>query len=286
MSEALALSFDSADGFSHMQRVSKMFSSSALVPEAFRGEAGLPNCVIALEMAMRMKASPLAVMQNIYIVHGKPSWSSTFIIACINTCGKFRPLRFDVAGAGDDRTCIAWTTEVDVTIPVEVRTLQQAREQSLPVLESPPVSVKMAKDEGWYGKNGSKWKTMPELMLRYRAATLFGRLYAPELLMGMRTMEEAIDIESTVVAPKEQPTFERKAKEESKTEPTGTPHERLLFLCKNCQISESEILTILQRKGLTAAEELMAVADTALIDVEKNWDAFVTQVKIDRKGAK
>lgn len=99
---------------------------------------------------------------------------------------------------------------------------------------------------------------------------------------GAMAIEEAFAEEPK----KEQPTFERKAKEESKTEPTGTLYERLLFLCKNCQISEAEILTILQRKGLTAAEELMAVADAALIDVEKNWDAFVAQVKIDRKGAK
>jgi hypothetical protein len=52
----------------------------------------------------------------------------------------------------------------------------------------------MAKAEGWFGKNGSKWKTMPDLMLRYRAATFFGRLYCPELLMGMKVQEEVIDV--------------------------------------------------------------------------------------------
>ena len=36
---------------------------------------------------------------------------------------------------------------------------------------------------------------MPELMLRYRAATFFGRLYAPDILMGMRTAEELGDID-------------------------------------------------------------------------------------------
>ena len=52
----------------------------------------------------------------------------------------------------------------------------------------------MAKAEGWLTKTGSKWQTMPELMLKYRAAAFFGRLYAPEVLMGMQTAEEVIDI--------------------------------------------------------------------------------------------
>jgi hypothetical protein len=125
-----------------------------------------------------MQASPLAVMQNLYIVHGKPSWSSQFIIAAVNATGKFSPLRFVLTGEGDDKTCIAWAEE------------KETKER----LESPPISIGMAKAEGWYQKKGSKWQTMPELMLRYRTATLFGRLYAPEVLMGMKTYEEAEDI--------------------------------------------------------------------------------------------
>jgi hypothetical protein len=117
-------------------------------------------------------------MQNLYIVHGKPGWSAQFIIAAINSTGKFSPLRFAVTGEGDDKGCIAWATE------------NATKER----LESPRVSIDMARKEGWLDKAGSKWKTMPELMLRYRAATFFGRLYAPEVLMGMKTVEEIVDI--------------------------------------------------------------------------------------------
>lgn len=170
--------------FKHIQRVATMFSKSDLVPTTFQGDKGLPNCVIALEMSKRMNASPLAIMQQMYIVHGKPSWSSSFIISCINTCGKFSPLRFDVTGEGDKKTCVAWAIEKESGVR----------------LEGAPVSIEMAKKEGWYGKAGSKWQSMPDLMLRYRAATFFGRVYAPELLMGMVTQEEAIDITSQVVA--------------------------------------------------------------------------------------
>ncbi len=173
----------SVDSFTHMQRVAKMLSVSDIVPDMFKGEKGVANCVIALEMANRMGASYLAVMQNIYIVYGKPGWSSTFIIACINTCGRYSPLRFLVTGEGDKKTCTAWALE------------KETQER----LESPPVSIGMAKSEGWFDKKGSKWQTMPDLMLRYRAATLFGRLYAPEILMGMRTVEEVLDVESELV---------------------------------------------------------------------------------------
>ena len=161
--------------FEHIQRVAKMFASSDLIPTTFKGN--IANCTIALEMAHRMGANPMAVMQNLYIVHGRPGWSAQFIIACLAQCGKFSPLRFRVIGEGDSKTCTAWAKEIDTG----------------ETLEGPPVSIAMAKAEGWFGKNGSKWQTMPDLMLRYRAATFFGRLYAPDLLMGMQTAEELSD---------------------------------------------------------------------------------------------
>jgi hypothetical protein len=185
--------FGSSLAFEFMQRQATMLASSALVPKEF-SIVGVPpqekatkiaNVVIALEMATRMGASPLAVMQNLYIVHGKPSWSSTFIIAAINGCGRFSAMKFEMSGEGDNRTCVAVATE-------------KATGEKL---DSPPVSVAIAKKEGWFSKSGSKWQTMPELMLRYRAATLFGRLYAPEILMGMRSAEELEDIEDATLSP-------------------------------------------------------------------------------------
>lgn len=168
--------FGNASAFDLIQRQAKLLAASALVPKEFQGN--IANCVIALEMASRIGASPLMICQNLYIVHGKPGWSSQFIIAAINASGKFSPLRFEIAGEGDKRTCVAWA--------IEKGTDQR--------LESPPVSIEMAKKEGWSTKNGSKWQTMPELMLRYRTATFFGRLYAPEILMGMRTEDELKDV--------------------------------------------------------------------------------------------
>ena len=169
-------SFTDTIAFEHSQRVAKMLSSSNLIPKEYQGN--IQNTMIALEMANRIGASPLMVMQNLYIVHGKPSWSSSFIIAAINNCKRFTPLRFKKKGEGDSLTCQAWANDLN--------TNQK--------LEGPVVSMEMAKKEGWVGRAGSKWQTMPELMIMYRAAAFFGRLYSPDILMGMHTVDEVQDI--------------------------------------------------------------------------------------------
>ncbi len=184
-SETTLSVFGSEAGFVAGQRMAKMLSSSSLVPDAYRGEAGLPNAIIAVDMAQRMGANPLMVMQNLYIVHGRPAWSSQFLIACLNACGRFSPLRYIIDGTGDDYGCRA-----------------VANDRAGNLLEGPRVSIAMAKAEGWMSKAGSKWKTLPELMLRYRSATFFARTYGPELTMGIPTSDEVIDIDgANPVAP-------------------------------------------------------------------------------------
>lgn len=223
----VAPGFDSLQGFELMQRAARLLSSSTLVPVAYRqtiekldrygnvkesreNPNALANSVVALNMAQRMGADPLMVMQNLYIVEGRPSWSSQWIIAAINGCGRFSPLRFRIESRGEreveykstywennqrhtkvekvkinDKVCVAWAIE----------------KETGEVIESPAVSIEMAVLEGWYTKNGSKWQTMDEVMLRYRTASFFGKLYAPELLMGLQTVEEAQDIIEATTAP-------------------------------------------------------------------------------------
>jgi hypothetical protein len=161
--------------FDHVQRVAKALSSSTVVPKDYQNN--IPNTIVALEMAHRIGCSPMMVMQNMDIIHGKPSWKSTFIIASINSSKRFDPLQFEMSGEGDNYGCVAWT-----------------RNKHGDVVRGPKVTIGIAKAEGWYQKTGSKWKTIPELMLQYRSAAFFGRLHCPEILMGMHTADEVIDI--------------------------------------------------------------------------------------------
>jgi hypothetical protein len=174
--------------FENAQRIAKALASSALVPKDYQGQSGLANVLVAMEIAGRMSLSPLQVMQNLHIIHGRPSWSSQFIIAMVNGCGRFSPLDYEMTGEGESLACYAFAKELSTD----------------KVLKGPTVSMAMAKREGWATKSGSKWQTMPELMVRYRAAAFWGRLYVPEFLVGMKTQEEVIDIEPVDVT--EQPT--------------------------------------------------------------------------------
>lgn len=164
---------NNTEKFELVQRQAKALSLSTMIPKDYQNN--IPNTLVALEMAQRLGASPLMVMQNLHIIHGRPSWSSTFIIAALNSCGRFSALRFDMEG---DK-CRAVATE-------------HATGHDL---QGPWVTMDMAKAEGWLTKPGSKWKTMPELMMRYRAAAFFGRLYAPEIMMGMHTEFEVQDMQ-------------------------------------------------------------------------------------------
>lgn len=241
------MGFGSLQSFEFMQRTAKMFSSSSMVPSSYQAmttkgygdrqtvepnPSALANCVIALDMSQRMNANPLMIMQNLHIIEGRPSWSSQFIIAAINGCGKFSPLRFDLEWLDEidaafstfdwvdqpngrskkfetkhsirikNARCVAWTVERGVQVPnFSLEDLKKhggvygcCKTYGVPILESAPVTMEMAVAEGWFGKNGSKWKSMPDLMMRYRSAAFFGRIYAPELLMGLPAAEEIHDI--------------------------------------------------------------------------------------------
>lgn len=167
--------FETTESFQLAQRIAQVFSTSDMVPAQYKGNIG--NCIIALEMASRIGSSPLMVMQNLHVIQGKPAWSSSFLIATLNACGKFSPLRYEEDDEQGGRTR-AWAVE----------------KHSGEKLYGVWVSMEMADAEGWTKKGGSKWKSMPELMRRYRAASFFTRQFAPEISMGLQTAEEVIDV--------------------------------------------------------------------------------------------
>ena len=169
--------FGTSDNFIMANQMAKALSSSTIVPREYQGNVS--NCLVAIEQANRLKVSPLMVMQNLYVIQGRPSWSSKFLIAAINGSGKFdMELQYEETKKdGKPYSCLAWTTKNGRRV------------------EGMTVDMQMAKDEGWLTKNGSKWKTMPALMLRYRAASFFSSLNCPELTLGLYTKEEAETID-------------------------------------------------------------------------------------------
>lgn len=168
-------------------RTATMISKSGLVPDNYRNSP--ENCLIAIDLANRQGLSPMMVMQNLYVVKGKPAWSGSFCAAAINGCGKFTPLEY--LWSGDPGT------------PSFGCTAQATRRANGSLCQSETITLQMAKDEGWIDKNGSKWKTIPRQMMMYRAASFFARAHCPEVLLGIQTAEEVQDVSGYEDAQKE-----------------------------------------------------------------------------------
>ena len=181
--EIVRLGMDTLQGFEGLQRAGKLLSVSPLVPKDYRDNPA--SCAIALNLANRIGCDPLMVMQNLFIVQGRPGWGAQFLIATFNSCGRFTALRFEFSGTEgqDEWGCRAWA--------VELSTNQR--------IQGAKVTIKLAKAEGWFAKSGSKWQTMPEQMLMYRCASWFIKAYAPEVSMGLQTKEELEDIDGEVI---------------------------------------------------------------------------------------
>lgn len=220
--------FFSKNGFELACRIAKAFSTSDAVPSQFRqftekkagstvslveNPAALGNCLVAFEVSRSVGLSTVAVMQNADVIQGKLRWSSKFQIAAINSSGRFSPLKFKLTNLGrikakykeklgwnnelrrfnfaeheveiDNWECIAWAYELDAN-----------RRPTQEIVQSIPVTMQMAVEEGWYSKEGSKWQgSMRFQMLQYRAGTFFGSIYAPDIIMGMgKSLEEEHDI--------------------------------------------------------------------------------------------
>jgi hypothetical protein len=164
------------ESFTQLARVARAFSTTAIVPEAYRGKP--EDCMVAIDMANRLGVSPLMVMQNLYVVKGKPSWSGQACMALVQNCGRFRDVRHVYTGTkgSDDRGCY----------------LEAIRISNDEVVTGVEVTMSMAKAEGWI--SNPKWKNMPELMLAYRAAAFFARVNCPETLMGLHVEGEMEDV--------------------------------------------------------------------------------------------
>lgn len=162
------------ESFRESYKLASVFAKSSLVPQQYQGKT--EDCAIAVDMAERMGVTPLMVMQNLYVVKGKPSWSGQACMSFIKAkYGDAEPIYTGQRGT-DTRGCFVRVTKPDGE-----------------VIEGAEVTIGMAKAEGWM--NNSKWKNMPELMLAYRAAAFFARVYCPEILMGVQVEGEVEDSE-------------------------------------------------------------------------------------------
>lgn len=179
--------FTNLSTFKEAYMIGKYFSQSKLVPEAYQQKP--MDCAIAVDIANRMGVSPMFVMQNLWVVRGIPSWSGQACMGIIKGCGRYSNVKYNYFGKRDDDSWGCYVSAIDNVTNEQIKGAE--------------VTIGMAKKENWYSKSGSKWQSMPEMMLGYRAATFFARLYCPNELMGFKVEGESEDIqkEKTTLKP-------------------------------------------------------------------------------------
>lgn len=193
--------FNGIASFEKAIEIAQTLSQSTMVPKQYQGPNGAPNIVVAFELGMRMGLSPFVVMQNLDVIEGRPAWRSQFLIAQVNASGKYRSdMQFEYEERGEKKDIDYikyWSKGPNGSSPVMDKMTINDRACRAWVVDSnsdrvngPWVSIEMAVRDGWYSRAGSKWKSLPELMLAYRAAAFFARLHCPETTIGMPAVEE------------------------------------------------------------------------------------------------
>lgn len=189
--------FASLHSFVTAQRMAFALSQSTLIPPAYRqwvenngkweeNPSAISNCMIAIDLAARLRiASPLLVMQQVDIIHGRPALRGTMMLGLINSSGEFSPVSFEVSA--DDGH------ENDPAHPSYRVRAYATRLNDGHLCTGPWITWAMVADDGWLSRKGSKWKTMPELMFLYRAAAFWGRVFAPHIMLGLQESDEVRD---------------------------------------------------------------------------------------------
>lgn len=157
--------------------MAQTLSKSEIIPQSYKGKPA--DCLIAIDIANRLGLSPAIVMQNSQCVRGNFTWKGSACKAMIDGCGRYQKTRYVYVGeeGKDSYGCYLEAIDNDGEI-----------------IKGVPVTIAMAKKEGWYNKDGSKWQTMSDLMLKYRAAAFFMRTECASIAMGFLTKEEVEDI--------------------------------------------------------------------------------------------
>lgn len=204
-SQAIALHTEDETRFNLMQREARVFANSPLIPEHLRkgGEhQAIANCYIALKMARTMGEDPLVVLQNIHVVSGKAGFASQYMIARANASGVFKGrINWTVDRSNPQNLSVtAFATLADTGDRVEFT-----------------VDMAMAQAESW--TKNPKYRTMPEVMLRYRSAAFLIRFYAPDVMLGYHTTEEVEDVAISAAPAPSQPLSATMLLEQANDEP-------------------------------------------------------------------
>jgi hypothetical protein len=263
----------SLESFEQLWRFATCIAKSPFAPKGME----TPEAIVpAIQLGLEIGLSPMAALQNVAVINGRPGIYGDAALALVRASGLCEAYTQKTEGAGDTLAAV----------------VTSKREGHEPLTHR--FSVADAKKAGLWGKSGP-WSQYPERMLLFRARGFNLRDNFGDVLKGLRTTEELSDIpaEKTVSghvvqitplpsvqitpraelqAPLAEEPIETQPEEPRRrtVAPKATPHEGLRNLITSAKLSESELLAVLQPASgaatleeLTEAEAKNAVANFA-----------------------
>ena len=184
--------FERYTSFDQFYEMAQMFARSQFVPETFKDKP--ENCLIALDLALSLKLKPTSLFPHLYVIHGLPALSAQFMIALVNRSEKFSLISWDEGEDGYFEYEAYGKTLRAVNYYAQAYFTEKSTGKEY---RSTRVDVKLARANGWFSKDGSKWKTMPREMCHWRSASWLIKNYAPETVFGLDFADELEDFDAT-----------------------------------------------------------------------------------------
>jgi hypothetical protein len=172
-------------------KMADFMKNMSMLPESYQGNVN--NCMFAIGIAKQLNIDPVYVMQNSQMIKGHFTWSGKAFKSMIDNNPLFSQIQYIEVGTPSGKK-----DPNGIDIPIHDDNwgiyLQAFDKRVNKFVWTEPITIKMAKNEGWYGKTGSKWLTMPKQMMMYRAASFFVNSFCPSLSLGFQSAEELNDI--------------------------------------------------------------------------------------------
>lgn len=164
-----------------LARFCKVVADSGLAPRDFKTPQQI---AVAVMYGMELGLSPMQALQSVAVVNGKPGLYGDGALAVVRASGLLEWITEEVTGEGDKRKATCLTKRVGDP---------KARETTF--------SVADAKKANLWGKPGP-WTQYQDRMLQFRARGFNLRDNFPDVLKGIKTVEELRDYPDEANEPK------------------------------------------------------------------------------------
>lgn len=151
----------------------KALAHASLLPRAYRDQPA--NVLLAMEYGDALGLSPIAAIQGVHVIDGKPTASASLIGALVRRAG--HRLRVETSPDGTSATA----------------TIIRADDPDFPFTCT--WTMDRARAAGLLGKSGGSWSAYPQAMLKARAITEVARDACPEVLSGVQYPPEEVGAE-------------------------------------------------------------------------------------------